>query len=122
MTTCAPSKAIPVPIIVNTPKRRIRLPVKNEGANIPSTCHWMTVAAELTGKPQICMANGVAVMTSIMMAVPMADPASAVIKTGRRIIADKARGVSEASIDTTGGRASRDSNKRANMLNATIAR
>ena len=41
--------AAPVMMMGNTPKRWIRFPVKNEGANMAMMCHWITVA--LSRKP-----------------------------------------------------------------------
>ena len=35
----------PTSMILSTPKRRMRLPVKNPGANMPTTCHLITSAA-----------------------------------------------------------------------------
>ncbi|OIQ66981.1 hypothetical protein GALL_514420 [mine drainage metagenome] len=68
MATCPPSRAMPAAMIGSTPKRRIRLPVKKEGANMPRTCHWITVAEAPSGWPQICIASGVAVITMIITA------------------------------------------------------
>ncbi len=45
--THSASSATPVSMTLSTPKRLIRDPVKNEGANMPITCHSITSAAEL---------------------------------------------------------------------------
>ena len=37
--------ATPATMIVSTPKRLIRSPVTNPGAYMPTTCHWITIAA-----------------------------------------------------------------------------
>ena len=47
--TQAPINTMPAAITLSTPKRRIRDPVKNPGAYIPTTCHSMTNAAALNG-------------------------------------------------------------------------
>ena len=39
---------MPSVTIFMTPKRWISAPVKNDGTNIPSTCHWITVAESPT--------------------------------------------------------------------------
>ena len=53
----------PTPITGSTPKRRIRCPVKKPGANMPMTCHSSTSAASENGRPQICIASGVAAIS-----------------------------------------------------------
>ena len=50
----------------STPKRLISLPVKNEGANMPTMCDEMTNAASPKGWPQACIAIGVEVMRKFM--------------------------------------------------------
>ena len=82
MATWPPSSAMPQPMMVSTPNRRISVPVKNEGTNMPSTCHWITVAESPTSKPHISMASGVAVITMTITEKPTVEPISAVIYTG----------------------------------------
>ncbi|EWS62834.1 hypothetical protein Y695_03936 [Hydrogenophaga sp. T4] len=53
----------PTPMMVSVPKRLIRWPVKKPGANMPITCHSSTSAASSNGKPQTCMASGVAAIS-----------------------------------------------------------
>ena len=48
------------------PKRATRPPVKNDGANMPNTCHWITGLTSSVAKPQPSMASGVAVMAMII--------------------------------------------------------
>ena len=47
---------------VVAPNRLIRLPVKNDGTNMPSTCMKMTQWASACGNPQPTMASGDALM------------------------------------------------------------
>ena len=58
--------ATPASITLSTPNRRIRLPVKNDGPNIPTTCEEMTVAVALNGCPHTPIASGVAVISRFM--------------------------------------------------------
>ena len=50
------------------PKRAIRLPVKNDGANMASTCQETTSAALAVEKPQPTTASGVEVITRFISA------------------------------------------------------
>jgi len=50
----------------------IKLPVKNDGTNMPSTCMKMTQCASECGKPQPTMASGEALMMKDM--VPKRQP------------------------------------------------
>ena len=59
----APLSSTPTAMTGSVPKRLIRWPVKNPGANMPITCHCSTSAASSNGKPQTCMASGVAAMS-----------------------------------------------------------
>ena len=70
---------MPHAITVNTPKRRISTPVKNDGTNMPSTCHWITVAEAPNVCPHMSMAMGVAVITITMAAKPTVELMSAVM-------------------------------------------
>ena len=45
------------------PKRRIRLPVKKLGTNMPSTCHSRTSAVLANGCEHIAIAIGVAAIS-----------------------------------------------------------
>ena len=53
----------PTPMIGSAPKRLIRWPVKNPGANMPITCHSSTSAASEKGSRHCCMAIGVAAIS-----------------------------------------------------------
>ncbi len=55
-------RTAPVSITCSTPKRLMSGPVKNEGANMPTTCEEITRAASPYGWPQTCIAIGVEVM------------------------------------------------------------
>jgi hypothetical protein len=55
--------ATPTPMTGNVPNRRIKWPVKKPGANMPITCHSSTSAASAKGKPQTCIASGVAAIS-----------------------------------------------------------
>ena len=61
-TTPASISATPQAITVVAPNRLIRLPVKKDGTNMPSTCMKMTQWASACGKPQPTMASGEALM------------------------------------------------------------
>src|SRR3989344_5622829 len=61
MATQPRLSSTPVKRTVRTPKLLISAPVKNDGANIAMTCHWITNAASLNGCEQDCIASGVAV-------------------------------------------------------------
>src|SRR6185436_2397243 len=82
----------PADITVVTPNRLIRLPVKKDGTNMPSTCMKMTQWASECGKPQPTMASGEALMMKDM--VPNASmPAIAdAMKRGWLAITHSARG------------------------------
>ena len=56
----------PTPITRRVPMRRISVPVPNDGANIPSTCHSMTKATLPKANKCASMARGVAVMRNTM--------------------------------------------------------
>ena len=58
----------PAEIIRSTPNRTISAPVKNDGANIASTCPETTSAACGVVKPQPTMASGVEVITRFISA------------------------------------------------------
>ena len=49
-----------LPMMGSVPKRLIRWPVKKPGANMPITCHSSTSAVSENGRPQTCIAIGVA--------------------------------------------------------------
>ena len=66
MTTQSATRATPARITLSTPKRRISEPVKNPGANIPTTCHSITIATEAKGWRHRSMAIGVAVISRFM--------------------------------------------------------
>ena len=51
---------------LGSPNRLIRCPVKNDGANMATTCHWITEAVASKLWPQTRIASGVAVMTKFM--------------------------------------------------------
>jgi len=61
MTQMSRSATPPI-ITLARPKRRISDPVKNEGANMPTTCQPMTEVVDENGWPQINIASGVAVI------------------------------------------------------------
>ena len=54
-------------MMLMTPKRLIRLPVKKLGRNMPTICHWITVAASLKAKPQNVIASGVDVISMFII-------------------------------------------------------
>ena len=58
----------PAAITRSAPKRAISAPVKNDGANIASTCPETTSAAWAVAKPQPTMASGVEVITRFISA------------------------------------------------------
>ena len=58
--------ATPATMIVSTPKRLIRSPVTNPGAYMPTTCHWITIAACAYGCEQKLIASGVATISRFM--------------------------------------------------------
>ena len=53
---------MPADITVVVPNLSIRLPVKKDGTNMPSTCMKMTQWASACGNPQPTMASGEALM------------------------------------------------------------
>src|SRR5215218_8395508 len=55
-------RATPQAITAVTPNRLIKLPVKNDGTNMPSTCMKMTQWASACGNPQPTIASGDALM------------------------------------------------------------
>src|SRR6476660_10515121 len=61
-TTPVSINATPQAITVVAPNRLIRLPVKNDGTNMPSTCMKMTQWAAACGNPQPTIASGDALM------------------------------------------------------------
>ncbi len=61
-TTPASISTTPQAITVVVPNRLIRLPVKNDGTNMPSTCRKMTQWASACGNPQPTIASGDALM------------------------------------------------------------
>ena len=54
--------AAPAIITRSTPKRRISVPVKIDGPNMPMMCDEITIAAEPKSWPQASMAIGVEVI------------------------------------------------------------
>ena len=57
---------MPASMTRSTPNRWMMEPVTKDGANMASTCHWMTSAASPRANPQPTMASGVAVMTRLI--------------------------------------------------------
>ena len=86
-------KSAPAAMTVIVPKRLIRWPVTNEGANMPSTCHWIVCADCEKPKPQKCMASGIAVISSDIIANPTKEPSTAMMKVGCRMICSRGRPV-----------------------------
>ena len=64
----AARSARPAAMTRSAPKRAIRLPVKNDGANMASTCQETTSAALAVEKPQPTTASGVEVITRFISA------------------------------------------------------
>ena len=62
-TTQLAISTTPATMIVSTPKRLIRSPVTNPGAYMPTTCHWITIAACAYGCEQKLIASGVATIS-----------------------------------------------------------
>ena len=58
----------PAAMILIVPKRLIRWPVTKDGANMPSTCHWIVCAESEKPKPLNIIASGVAVISSDIIA------------------------------------------------------
>ena len=85
------SNIAPTAMIGNTPKRLIRCPVKNDGRNIATTCHWITVALSPNPNPQAFIASGVALITRVITANPNIDDNTAVINIGCRAISAMGR-------------------------------
>src|SRR5215218_1306688 len=85
-------RATPQAITAVTPNRLIKLPVKNDGTNMPSTCMKMTQWASACGNPQPTIASGDALMMKDM--VPNASmPAMAeAMKRGWLAISHSGRG------------------------------
>ena len=73
----------------SVPKRLIRWPVKKPGANMPITCHSSTSAASENGRPQTCMAIGVAAIRRFITPKPSAPAAAATMNTGWRMISPR---------------------------------
>src|SRR3954471_22958602 len=90
--TPASISTTPQAITVVAPNRLIRLPVKNDGTNMPSTCMKMTQWAAACGNPQATMASGEALMMKDI--VPNASmPAIAdAMKRGWLAISSSGRG------------------------------
>src|SRR5215204_5649105 len=88
----------PQAMTVVAPNRLIRLPVKNDGTNMPSTCMKMTQWASACGNPQPTMASGEALMMKDI--VPNASmPAIAdAMKRGWLAITSNGRGGAAASV------------------------
>jgi hypothetical protein len=57
----------PVAITLMTPNRLMMCQVKKLGRNMPTICHWITVAASLKTNPQKVIASGVEVISKFMM-------------------------------------------------------
>src|SRR5260221_9748951 len=83
---------MPMAITVVTPSRLIRLPVKNDGTNIPSTCMKMTQCASECGKPQPTMASGDALMMKDMVPNASMPAIAEAMKRGWLAISHSGRG------------------------------
>src|SRR4029079_7734923 len=96
-TTPASISTTPQAITVVAPNRLIRLPVKKDGTNMPSTCMKMTQWAAECGNPQPTIASGDALMMKDI--VPNASmPAIAdAMKRGWLTISHSGRGGTMAS-------------------------
>ena len=59
----------PAIMMLVVPKRAIRWPVKKDGRNMPTMCHWITARRLAEGEPAIgIIASGVTVITKVMTA------------------------------------------------------
>ena len=70
---------MPTIIMLNTPKRAIRLPVKKAGTNMPMTWTKMVIGASVALRPHITMASGEAAMTKDITPKAITAPAQATI-------------------------------------------
>src|ERR1700754_3809696 len=97
-TTPSSISTMPADITVVVPNRLIRLPVKNDGTNMPSTCMKMTQWASAWGNPQPTIASGEALMMKDI--VPNASmPAMAeAMKRGWLAISHNGRGGASTSM------------------------
>src|SRR5882724_7909782 len=101
---------MPADITVVTPYLLIRLPVKNDGTNIPSTCMKMTQWASECGKPQPTMASGEALMMKDIVPNASMPAMTEAMKRGWLAITHSGRGGAATSVGlaveavvTTGG-------------------
>lgn len=62
------SSTKPICMMRGAPQRVISVPVKKLGANMPTTCHWITGPTSLALSPQPSIASGVAVIAMIITA------------------------------------------------------
>ena len=81
----------PQAITMSTPKRRIRWPVKNDGAYMPSTCHWITNAAAPKPCALATIASGVTVISRIITPYETTPPSTATTNIGWRAISESGR-------------------------------
>src|SRR6476469_1852810 len=95
--------ATPASITCSTPKRLMREPVKNDGANMPITWEASTNAAASYGWPQKLMARGVAVMSRFITAYPMAPTMTATMNEGWRAISASGRGAAACALAAGSG-------------------
>src|SRR5882757_6741437 len=82
---------------VVAPNRLIKLPVKNDGTNMPSTCMKMTQCASECGNPQPTMASGDALMMKDIVPNASMPAITDAMKRGWLAITRSGRGGAAAS-------------------------
>src|SRR3954452_15803485 len=87
----------PQAMTVVAPNRLIRLPVKNDGTNMPSTCMKMTQWASACGNPQPTMASGDALIMNDIVPNASMPAMTDAMKRGWLAISSSGRGGADAS-------------------------
>src|SRR5262249_47204026 len=90
--TPASISTMPQAITVVAPNRLIRLPVNNDGTNMPSTCMKITQWASACGNPQPTIASGDALMMKDIVPNASMPAIAEAMKRGWLAISQSGRG------------------------------
>src|ERR1700710_1915207 len=106
---------MPTAMMLVTPYRLIKFPVKNDGTNMPSTCMKITQCAAECGKPQPTIASGDALMMNDMVPNASMPAIAEAMKRGWLAISSNGRGGATISAglavedaDANGGKVMKD--------------
>src|ERR1700710_3182134 len=83
---------MPTAMMLVTPYRLIKFPVKTDGTNMPSTCMTITQCAAECGKPQPTMASGDALMMKDIVPNASMPAIAEAMKRGWLAISHSGRG------------------------------